>query len=161
MRVAHAMFFLSLVCIPAGCRDAARGSRTGNDTGESAMETATFAAGCFWGVEEAFRRVEGVMETTAGYTGGTVPEPSYRQVCSGTTGHVEAVRVHYDPSAVSYRRLLEVFFAVHDPTTPGRQGPDVGSQYRSVIFHHDEEQKREAVEAITAVSYTHLTLPTN
>jgi peptide-methionine (S)-S-oxide reductase len=105
------------------------------------LKKATFAAGCFWGVEEAFRKVEGVVETKVGYTGGSRPDPTYADVCSGTTGHVEAVLVEYDPTRVSYEELLEVFWSCHDPTTPNRQGPDVGEQYRSAIFAHDAQQE--------------------
>lgn len=107
-------------------------------------EKATFAAGCFWGVEAAFRKVEGVTSTSVGYTGGTLKNPSYRDVCSDLTGHAEAVEVVYDPARVSYDDLLEVFWNCHDPTTPNRQGPDVGSQYRSAIFVHNAEQERAA-----------------
>ncbi len=105
---------------------------------------ATFAAGCFWGIEETFRKVKGVVETTVGYAGGSLPNPTYHDVCSGTTGHAEAVLVEYDPSRVSYEELLEVFWSCHDPTTPNRQGPDVGEQYRSAIFTHDAEQEAVA-----------------
>ncbi len=109
------------------------------------MKKATFGAGCFWGVELAFRKVEGVSDVAVGYAGGQLPDPTYRDVCSGRTGHAEVVEVDYDPAKVSYLQLLEVFWASHDPTTPNRQGPDVGTQYRSAIFTHDAEQQAEAL----------------
>lgn len=108
------------------------------------MEKATFAAGCFWGVEDAFRQVKGVRDAAAGYTGGAKESPTYEDVCSDTTGHAEAVQVEFDPSQVSYEDLLSVFWKIHDPTTPNRQGPDVGSQYRSAIFVHGPEQEAAA-----------------
>jgi peptide-methionine (S)-S-oxide reductase len=108
------------------------------------MNKATFAAGCFWGVEEAFRRVPGVVATTVGYTGGTFENPTYEDVCSDRTGHAEAVEVEFDPARVSYETLLDVFWRSHDPTTLNRQGPDVGSQYRSGVFYHTPEQKAAA-----------------
>ena len=108
------------------------------------MAVATFGAGCFWGVEAAFARVPGVRSTVVGYAGGRLARPTYHQVCSGRTGHAEAVQVDYDPDQVSYRQLLEVFWAEHDPTQLNRQGRDVGSQYRSVIFVHDGEQEGSA-----------------
>ncbi len=104
------------------------------------METATFAAGCFWGVEAAFRKVAGVVSTEVGYTGGTTSNPTYKDVCAGATGHAEAVRVVFDPAVVAYEQLLDVFWKIHNPTTKDRQGPDVGSQYRSVIFCHGDVQ---------------------
>ncbi|MFQ5785260.1 MAG: peptide-methionine (S)-S-oxide reductase MsrA [Alphaproteobacteria bacterium] len=108
------------------------------------MEKATFAAGCFWGVEAAFRRVEGVVATVVGYSGGTLDDPSYRDVCSGRTGHAEVVEVEFDPARVTYERLLDVFWQIHDPTLLNRQGPDVGEQYRSAIFCHTPEQETAA-----------------
>jgi peptide-methionine (S)-S-oxide reductase len=110
-------------------------------------ELATFGAGCFWGVEVAFRNVPGVKDATVGYLGGTLQNPTYRDVCTGRTGHAEVVQVEYDPSVVTYDRLLDVFWENHDPTTLNRQGPDVGTQYRSAIFYHTPEQKRAAEES--------------
>jgi peptide-methionine (S)-S-oxide reductase len=109
-------------------------------------EKATFGAGCFWGVEAAFRQVPGVIGTAVGYAGGTVDNPGYRLVCTDTTGHAEVVEVEYDPARVTYEKLLDVFWDNHDPTQLNRQGPDVGTQYRSVIFYHSEAQ-RQAAEA--------------
>ena len=107
-------------------------------------ETATFAAGCFWGIEAAFRAVPGVVDTQVGYTGGHTENPTYEQVCTDTTGHAEAVQVTFDPAKVTYEQLLDVFWNTHNPTTPNRQGPDVGSQYRSAIFTHGPEQEAAA-----------------
>ena len=107
---------------------------------EDTVKLATFGAGCFWGVEEAFRTVEGVTGTAVGYMGGFVKDPTYGQVCTGETGHAEVVQVRYDPARVSYQQLLDLFWSIHDPTQLNRQGPDIGPNYRSVIFYHDSEQ---------------------
>lgn len=106
--------------------------------------TATFGAGCFWGVEAAFRQLPGVIEAVSGYSGGTLENPTYQQVCSGTTGHAEVVQVTYDPGVLGYDALLDLFWRMHDPTQVNRQGPDVGTQYRSAIFYHTPEQAEQA-----------------
>jgi len=114
-------------------------------------DQAVFAAGCFWGVEDAFRRIDGVLDVVVGYTGGSTPAPTYEAVCSGQTGHAEAVLVTFDPHQVGYGDLVDAFWRMHDPTTPNRQGPDVGSQYRSGIFATDAEQLRIAQESAAAM----------
>ncbi|HLQ25358.1 MAG TPA: peptide-methionine (S)-S-oxide reductase MsrA [Acidiferrobacterales bacterium] len=107
-------------------------------------QKATFGAGCFWGVEAAFRKIKGVVSTAVGYSGGTLPNPAYKDVCTDRTGHAEVVEVTYDPARVSYEELLKVFWEAHNPTTLNRQGPDIGSQYRSAIFFHNAEQEAQA-----------------
>ena len=124
---------------------------SGMQAGAADTETtakATFAGGCFWCTEAVYAEIKGVKAVTSGYIGGQVPNPTYKDVCTGLTGHAEAVEIEYDPKQVSYEKLLEVFFATHDPTTKNRQGADVGTQYRSGVFYHDDEQKRIAEEVI-------------
>jgi peptide-methionine (S)-S-oxide reductase len=116
------------------------------------LETATLGGGCFWCLEAVFEQLRGVERVESGYAGGTVPNPTYRQVCNGNTGHAEVAQVTYDPAVVSYRDILDVFFATHDPTTLNRQGADVGTQYRSVIFYHTPQQKEQAEKRIAELN---------
>ena len=120
------------------------------------LETATLAGGCFWCLEAVFDELRGVESVESGYAGGQKENPSYREVCNGTTGHAEVVQVKFDPAVLSYKDLLNVFFAIHDPTTLNRQGADVGTQYRSAIFHHDKAQKRTAEELIAELNAQHI-----
>lgn len=119
-------------------------------------EVATLAGGCFWCLEAVYDQLKGVEDVTSGYIGGAVTNPTYEQVCTGTTGHAEAVRIVFDPAVISYRDLLEIFFTMHDPTTLNRQGADIGTQYRSAIFYHSPEQKSIAEEVITELSAARL-----
>ena len=136
--------FLAAAMLAGGCDSKQRDNPGREPMNETKHSEAVFAAGCFWGVEATFRQVDGVVDATVGYTGGTLSNPTYEQVCTTDTGHAEAVRVVFDPSVVSYERLLDVFWACHNPTTLNRQGPDVGSQYRSAIFFRDAEQQKAA-----------------
>lgn len=111
------------------------------------MEQATFGGGCFWGIEEAFRKLDGVVETAAGYMGGSKAHPTYEEVCSGETGHAEVVQLSFDPQVISYPELLNTFWSMHNPTSLNYQGPDIGTQYRTVIFYHSEEQQQLAEES--------------
>ncbi|MFQ5679436.1 MAG: peptide-methionine (S)-S-oxide reductase MsrA [Gemmatimonadota bacterium] len=119
---------------------------------ERELERATLGGGCFWCLEPVFELLRGVEEVTCGYAGGSLPDPTYREVCGGDTGHAEVVQVLFDPAVITYERLLELFFEMHDPTTPDRQGPDVGSQYRSIILFHSEAQKEAAERAIAGLA---------
>jgi peptide-methionine (S)-S-oxide reductase len=119
-----------------------------NEQNKFHMETAIFAGGCFWCTEAVFQRLNGVEEVLSGYTGGTIKNPAYREICTGRTGHAEAIKITFDPSKITYNELLEVFFATHDPTTLNRQGNDVGTQYRSEIFYTTEQQEKQAAEFI-------------
>jgi peptide-methionine (S)-S-oxide reductase len=121
------------------------------NNGSSRTEVATLGGGCFWCLEAVYQELRGVEKVESGYSGGDVPNPTYRQVCSETTGHAEVVQVTFDPDEVSYKDILEIYFTIHDPTTLNRQGADVGTQYRSVIFYHDEDQKRAAEEVISSL----------
>ena len=123
-------------------------SRVDGQTESPRTETATLGGGCFWCLEAVYDELNGVVKVVSGYTGGSVPNPSYEQVCAGTTGHVEVTQIAFEPEVVSYRELLEIFFTIHDPTTLDRQGADVGPQYRSAIFYHDAEQKAVAEQVI-------------
>lgn len=137
--------FAKTQTVPSRGADQSQAKTTTARNGEhKSMQKAIFGAGCFWGVEEAFRHIPGVASTAVGYSGGALKDPSYKDVCSGKTGHTEVVEVEYDPAKVPYEKLLETFFANHDPTTMNRQGPDVGYQYRSVIFYNNPEQEKAA-----------------
>jgi methionine-S-sulfoxide reductase len=118
------------------------------------MNIATFAAGCFWGVEAKFKQLPGIISTRVGYTAGHTDSPDYKAVCTGTTGHAEAIEVTFDPKIINYNQLLDFFWQIHDPTTLDRQGPDRGTQYRSAVFYHDEEQKELATDKKQALNQT-------
>ena len=139
--------YIVLICLAASATQAQPGDAM---TEADRTETATFAGGCFWCIEEIFRQQPGVRRVTSGYTGGHVENPTYAQVCSGTTGHAEAIRVEFDPQGISYRSLLDVFWKAHDPTQLNRQGADVGTQYRSAVFTHSEAQAAAARESLEA-----------
>jgi len=151
MRLLAALACLALACLAlVACAPDSSPTVMPNAPDPSTLRKATFGAGCFWGVEHVYRQLPGVVDAASGYAGGEIPNPSYRQICTGTTGHAEVVEVTYDPARITYARLAEVFFRMHDPTTLNRQGPDVGTQYRSVIFVHDEAQRQEAERAKAA-----------
>ena len=116
------------------------------------MQVTTLAGGCFWCTEAVFKRLKGVIKVTPGYTGGALKNPTYEQVCTGSTGHAEAIQIEFDPKIISFEKLLEIFFKLHDPTTLNKQGADTGTQYRSAIFYHDEEQKQTALQVIKSVT---------
>ena len=141
--------FTTLLVTVFGCKESTsqnqiNGKDKMDQTDQSKLQLATFGSGCFWCSEAIFERVKGVTSVVSGYAGGKIDNPTYEEVCSGTTGHAEVVQIKFDPNIVSYDELLEIFWKTHDPTTLNRQGADVGTQYRSVIFYHDENQKKKA-----------------
>lgn len=136
--------FILMILMLVQYGNAQQNKITMNINNQNKLETATFGAGCFWCVEAVFQQIQGVKSVTSGYSGGHVKNPSYKEVTTGRTGHAEVIQIKFDPELVSYRKLLEVFWKTHDPTTLNRQGPDIGTQYRSVIFYHSEEQKHIA-----------------
>jgi len=146
---AIALFFLAFCCsFLALAKDT---KKTKSPEIKTEMQTATFAGGCFWGMEQFFRQVPGVTETVVGYTGGTMKNPTYEDVSEGKTGHAESVQISFDPKKVTYEKLLDLFFKMHDPTTKDRQGNDRGTQYRSAIFYQNDEQKKIATDFIAKV----------
>lgn len=152
------LVLLTGLALLMGCRPASSPSMNAPSSPSPHLSKATFGAGCFWGVEHVYRQIPGVVDAVSGYAGGTTQQPTYREICTGTTGHAEVVEVSYDPARVSFARLAEVFFKMHDPTTLNRQGPDVGTQYRSVIFYHDAAQ-REAAEQAKAAAQPRFSRP--
>ncbi len=141
----------------AGCQDKSGKSSSAkrqikSSEKKSGMETATLGAGCFWCVESVFQDVKGILKVESGYSGGPKPNPTYKEVCSGTTGHAEVIQLSFDPGIISFEEILEIFFQTHDPTTLNRQGNDIGTQYRSAIFYHSEEQKTKALDIIKALN---------
>jgi len=140
--------FLLIFAAAAPLCCAAPGKRTKKMENKPVLETATLAGGCFWGMEEILRGLPGVADPVVGYTGGKTENPKYEEVKTGATGHAESIQLKFDPAKISYGAILDMFFKMHDPTTPGRQGNDVGTQYRSVIFYHGEVQKKEAEAAV-------------
>lgn len=142
-------FLLSLLLVFVSFKNFSQNAnKFTNKLSSKKMKTATLANGCFWCTEAIFQRIKGVESVLSGYTGGTVENPTYEQVCSGYTGHAEALQVVFNPEIISYRELLEIFFSTHDPTTLNRQGYDVGTQYRSAIFYHNEKQRKEAIKLV-------------
>lgn len=144
------IYGISILLSLIGCNQSELAASTNNaslnalDTKNNTMEIATFGNGCFWCTEAIFQNLKGVEKVVSGYSGGHVENPTYKQVCTGTTGHAEVIQITYDPAVITYDELLEVFWKTHDPTTPNRQGNDVGPQYRSAVFYHNEEQKEKA-----------------
>lgn len=146
LTISFTVFFITLISI--GCKESKSEIKNNNsktmDTQNINLDTATFGSGCFWCTEAIFERVKGVSKVVSGYSGGSVDNPTYKEVCNGTTGHAECTQITFDPAVISYDELLEIFWKMHDPTTLNRQGNDVGTQYRSVIFYHNDRQKQKA-----------------
>ncbi len=155
MKKTLALFIAGILGLFLGIRSMAEDTTTSASPAKPALQKALFAMGCFWKSQYVFDKVPGVVKTTVGYAGGNVANPSYQQVCTHSTGHAETVLVEYNPTQVSYRKLLEVFFSHHDPTTVDRQGPDVGDNYRSAIFYTSAEQRNEAIEYIHELEKNH------
>lgn len=149
--MAGLMTLFSACAQPSATASVAVQTSSVNQVSMDKLSVATFGGGCFWCTEAVFQRLDGVEKVVSGYTGGAVPNPTYKQICTGTTGHAEVIQIHYDPDKVSFAELLEVHFATHDPTTLNRQGNDVGTQYRSAVFYHDDTQRDQAQKAIAAV----------
>ena len=148
MKTIRAIILFSVLLLFAAAGDGGAAAMSTDNrskpTSQAMLETATFGAGCFWCVEAVFQNLQGVASVVSGYAGGTVDNPTYEQVCSGATGHAEVCQIHFDPARISYRELLEVFWQTHDPTTLNRQGSDAGTQYRSAIFYHSDQQRQTA-----------------
>jgi len=146
LTISFTVFFITLISI--GCKESKSEIKNNNsktmDTQNINLDTATFGSGCFWCTEAIFERVKGVSKVVSGYSGGSVDNPTYKEVCNGNTGHAECTQITFDPAVISYDELLEIFWKMHDPTTLNRQGNDVGTQYRSVVFYHNDEQKQKA-----------------
>jgi len=150
------LFIMVFLTVSCGNQISKHSFKTNEMKQEKPLETATLAGGCFWCMDAVFTQINGVEKVVSGYTGGTPANPTYEEVCSGNTGHAEAVQVHFDPKVITYKEILLIFFASHNPTTLNRQGNDIGTQYRSAIFYSDAKQKKEAQEEIKSLTDQHI-----